>query len=73
MSAVSSNNPYVFPFENDPDDPHGMTLRDWFAGQVLCRTTIQNADGLSDAEKHAFWAETAYAVADAMLAERGKT
>ena len=45
----------------------GMTLRDWFAGQamaVLC--VIENCRSMADD------AETAYALADAMIAERNK-
>lgn len=48
----------------------GMSLRDWFAGQVLCglhaNTTI-NRD-VSDMEV----AAACYTLADAMLAERAK-
>ena len=62
---------------------HGMSLRDWFAGQVMNAF----ASDLSDVEvalrpedtdesfRVRYWSElasTAYAVADAMLAERAK-
>jgi hypothetical protein len=42
----------------------GMTLRDWFAGQAL-------AGMVPEAAKNK--AEAAYAIADAMLAERSKS
>jgi len=48
----------------------GMTLRDWFAAQALAIAPehhIVNAD-----EKATTWARMAYALADAMLAERSK-
>jgi len=45
----------------------GMSLRDWFAGQALVG---QMTAGESD--NPAGYAELAYAVADAMLAERAK-
>lgn len=59
-------------------DFHGMSLRDWFAGQALA---IAFTDGAFDAEgyfiddeakRHVIQAARAYRVADAMLAERAK-
>jgi phage gp46-like protein len=50
------------------DSQHGMTLRDYFAGQALAGRL---ADG-TDKMKHRV-AEDAYAYADAMLAERTKS
>ena len=49
----------------------GLTVRDWFAGQALI------AIGASDVRSEApsapeAWAGNAYALADAMLAERAK-
>jgi hypothetical protein len=41
----------------------GMTLRDWFAGQALASFVPDTAQNK---------AEAAYAIADAMLAERAK-
>ena len=45
----------------------GMTLRDYFAGQALV-----SAGFVSDRGLHAQYAAIAYAIADAMLAEREK-
>jgi hypothetical protein len=52
----------AFPLEYPPQT--GMTLRDWFAGQVLL--------GMSGSGKYDWRAQEAYALADAMLAERKK-
>ena len=43
----------------------GMTLRDWFASQVICMAAHDIADPPDIANR-------AYAVADAMLKERDK-
>lgn len=50
----------------------GMSLRDYFAAQAL--TSIPNRcwDHLNDREVVDAWTSVAYAVADAMLAEREK-
>lgn len=48
----------------------GMTLRDWFAGQAL--VAIIQADGAQYFRITKEHAETAYAKADAMIAERSK-
>jgi hypothetical protein len=45
----------------------GMTLRDWFAGQALAGR-MPHDQGYSAAQL----ADGAYAMADAMIAERGK-
>lgn len=52
----------------------GMSLRDWFAGQALGSIPLRQWDstGVPDAEIITRWARCAYAVADAMLAERAK-
>ena len=67
---------YPHSFEDTIGHPNwlqsqGMTLRDWFAGQAimgLCADPSNHElfDGPDDA------AENAYAIADAMLAERSK-
>ncbi len=56
---------------------HGMTLRDWFAGQALagwlasyCDTPCHPADNSPDARLSV--ARASYDMADAMLAERAK-
>lgn len=46
----------------------GMSLRDYFAGQALL-VLADNAEGL---DEFGSAARTAYRLADAMLAERGK-
>lgn len=61
-----------------PPDP-GMTLRDYFAAQVIsqCHITVEKADELPDvALIKAFagrFARSAYIIADAMIAERAAT
>lgn len=53
----------------------GMTLRDWFAGQVLaqiiCMYAADNKAGIGAEHLPRNCAAHAYRVADAMLAERG--
>lgn len=51
-------------------DP-GMSLRDYFAGQVLSNSTSGALIGFTPDDCRA-WASRAYGVADAMLAERTK-
>lgn len=46
----------------------GMTMRDWFAGQMLPRV----ATGWPNEENRAELARRCYEMADAMLAERSK-
>lgn len=63
-------------------DKGGMTLRDYFAAQALPAILAQSDDGItarapngkfSDGTRVAdWWAQTAYQIADAMLAERAK-
>lgn len=65
--------PYVLP---DGGGDTGMALRDWFAGQAIGAVIRQCAndgllglpDGISTMEQ--LFAFNAYAIADAMLAER---
>lgn len=64
-------NPPAFPRpgwspDHDVDYQEGMSLRDWFAGQVLAGLCAINEDLAMDASR----ADRAYAIADAMLAER---
>jgi len=49
-----------------PDD---MTLRDWLAGQALAGLLASSKD-LSAEQNTWDWSEDAYALADAMLAQR---
>ena len=52
-------------------DQHlGMTLRDYFAGQAL--VGLSTGDWYMDTSAPERIAKSAYSVADAMLAERGK-
>lgn len=49
---------------NAPEGEHGMTLRDWFAGQALAALPLGEMH-VGDA------ADDAYEIADAMLKARG--
>ena len=72
------NNPPAFPNTGNSSwqlqPAEGMTLRDWFAGQALagilpvCARDTPTPD---ETQTQAF-ARKAYALADAMLAERAK-
>lgn len=48
---------------------HGMSLRDWFAGQAMAGMLANMRGGLDTIADHA---SHAYVYADAMLAERSK-
>jgi hypothetical protein len=53
-------------WKDDPDyRNHGMSLRDWFAGQALCGLLASNASA-ADVPPDA-WVKDAYDYADAML------
>jgi hypothetical protein len=55
------------------DDEHGMTLRDWFAGQAasgICSS--RDEAGVMLEHGYEWIATEAYRVADAMLKERNK-
>ena len=77
MSAKDNGGP-AFPAREtilDPENPHdvaanypGMTLRDYFAAQQMCRI----ASGWPNAENMQRIAADCYAMAGAMLAERNK-
>ena len=52
---------------------NGMSLRDWFAGQAVSAIPLRDwSEVPGDYEKIEAWAKAAYAVADAMIAERLK-
>jgi hypothetical protein len=70
MSNIGPENPPAFPHSRLGSDADGMTLRDYFAAMAM-----QAYLGWSDASSHgeAIIADCAYAMADAMLAERSKT
>lgn len=64
----------AFPVEKSHDFPGisgaGMTLRDWFAGQVLAGWMANNDAALLEAERDGMRASRCYQLADAMLAAR---
>jgi len=66
-----SDNPSAFPSGDmgGVEPGHGMTLRDWFAGQVLAGRVVGIA---LHAERMEGLARQVYELADAMLAERAK-
>ena len=68
MSAAK--NPRAFPSAALDSFYGGMSLRDWFAGQALPGMLSTNTDDSFYRPDGA--AEYAYAIADAMLAERDK-
>lgn len=61
----------VFPTDNHAGVDYGMTLRDYFAAKAIptCINLAHNQDGSWDEVSVAV---AAYAVADAMIAERAK-
>lgn len=65
------NNPLAFPHPSGAQGCDGMTLRDWFAGQALesAWATAMEFSRAPEAPEN-FAARQAYAIADAMLAER---
>lgn len=68
MSNPKDGGP-AFPAEDDENWFHGMSLRDYFAAKALPKC-LEHAWGEEDCEVSA--AIGAYAIADAMLAEREK-
>jgi hypothetical protein len=65
-------NPSAFP--RPSNGSYGMTLRDYFAGQALASIPTRQWDHVGDGKAMmAAWAQCAYGVADAMLAERAKS
>ena len=66
-----TDNPPAFPAvwpDAGYEPTYGMSLRDWFAGQALA--TVNGAAGSYGPDGRKQIAENAYAMADAMLAER---
>ncbi len=74
------DNPQAFPVaipETDIKDVEhiaGMTLRDYFAGQAMmgCMDWTRDSAEYQDADEWSRAVAAAYAMADAMLAERAK-
>jgi hypothetical protein len=72
-------NPQAFPFETGQFQEYGMTLRDYFAGQVLAGSTTDECFGVASHLSGEVAAEKArmdaarwcYQMADAMLKARG--
>lgn len=65
--TAEKNNPPAFPVvAGQQVYSHGMTLRDWFAGQALIVATMYQTVTPEDLAKDA------YRIADAMLSEREK-
>lgn len=64
----------AFPWGEHGDRLGGMSLRDWFAGQILAGAMVHSA-GMEDAPDDVLCrlSKCVYRVADAMLAARGKT
>lgn len=79
-AAVDSSNPPAFPSQPcgvdglpETEAFHGMTLRDWFAGQVLpvvAADIAQDRSPCGPQEMPRLAANGAYLYADAMLAAR---
>lgn len=63
--------PNITSMDNPPTNPvglhHGLTLRDWFAGQAMCGLL---ACPTTFSDSHERFANDAYRFADAMLAAR---
>ena len=74
MSTIDDGGP-AFPV-SDMAPAFGMSLRDWFAGQALpaamAAQVVATRQGSTYADAEAFAANTAYHLADAMLAARRK-
>jgi hypothetical protein len=80
MNAKTNGGP-AFPAQPIYQHPHGstgmssqdgMSLRDWFAGQALGLIAGRSWDHIDHTVLLQTWAQTAYGIADAMLAERSK-
>jgi hypothetical protein len=76
---MKNENPPAFPLQSvtlsgEPNSPeHGMTLRDWFAGQIGCgylSGVIIDGEVGSTLQEPEVLARKFYRIADAMLAAR---
>lgn len=72
MTTKDTSGP-AFPvaFKWDDEQFNGMTLRDWFAGKAM-QGLLAQSQGTAIASPVETAAVYAYAMADAMLAERNK-
>lgn len=69
MSAPE--NPLAFPVSSiDGFTQHGMTLRDWFAGQALAGICAASVGHMTDGTNESTLAYGAYLIADEMLHAR---
>ena len=57
----------TMPFTQQSYMAGGMTLRDWFAGMAMAQLCVAQNTATREQD-----AETAYTIADAMIAERSK-
>jgi len=76
---ANMDNPPAFPnhpaiqIDGHPDARIGMTMRDWFAGQSISAVMAKITGAGTVNEVATLVAETAYAIADAMLARRDQS
>lgn len=63
---------WAFPCHHTPEHEPGMTLRDWFAGQAIAAIAVTWRGTLGDIDDATarLTAQSAYEIADHMLAER---
>ena len=62
----------AFPLESDYGSQHGMTLRDYFAGQALMGIMVNPAIDESEEWDIPTVCSAAYRISDYMIAERKK-
>lgn len=72
MSEIGHNGGPAFPVAAGQAQYPGMDLRDWFAGQALVGLLARQTADVCTTPAPREAALYAYAIADAMLAERGK-
>jgi len=70
---MSDKRIYAFPGESPIGEHRGMTLRDWFAGQVLLGLVTTNYDVGNSPDPDGEYAKRAYHLAEAMMGERTET
>lgn len=73
MNQMLDNESYRHPAQGLEQFPPQMTLRDWFAGQIMggmWAKPDEDAYYSPDIDYAAAWASTAYRYADAMMKQR---